>query len=186
MDNLDPALPPQKTLSSRAITAGLYIAGAINLIALIVYVCGFNETLMTNKPLSWLNNLLSVGITFYFIHMAIRMFRDQDNGGYLSVGQGMGLGTLAGLVSGIVTAVWIVVFMTFIAPDLAEVIKRITLQQMVEAGQSEDQAEQTMDKIAFMFSPVTVAVFAALAGVFIGFLSGLVSGLLQKKDRPYA
>ncbi len=186
MDQLDSSLQPKKTLTSRATTAGLYIAAATVLLGLLVYVAGLNETLMTNKPLSWMNNLLSLGIMFYFIHTAIRLYRDHDNGGYLTTGNGMGIGSLAGLVAGIVVAIWTVLFMTFIAPDLLDMTKRVTMEQMQEAGQSEEQVEQAMEMTSMFFSPAFIAIMVAIMSVFFGFLCGLVSGLIQKKDRAYA
>ena len=188
MNNLDSPLPapPAKTLASRATTAGLIIAGITSLIALIIYVCGLNEIMMTNKPLSWLNNLISLGITFYFVHTAIRMFRDNDNSGYLTVGQGIGLGSLAGLVAGVVSGIWMYIFMVFIAPDLIETIKQISMQQMQESGQSEEQIEKAMEMASMFFSPAIIALMVPFFSLFIGFLAGLVSGLIQKRDRPYA
>jgi len=186
MDNLDSAVTPPKTLTSRALMAGLIIAAITNVIALIIYVAGLNEVMMTNKPLSWLNNLLSLGITFYFIHVAIRTFRDQDNSGYLSVGQGIGLGTLAGLVAGVIGAIWIYIFMTYIAPDMLDTIKRVSMEQMQQSGQSEEQVEQAMEMTSMFFSPAIIALMVPFFSTFLGFLSGLVSGLIQKKDRTYA
>ncbi len=186
MDQLDNASPPQKTLASRATMAGLYIAAATIVLGLIVYVAGLNETLMTNKPLSWANNLLSLGIMFYFIHTALRLYRDQDNGGYATVGNGIGLGTLAGLVAGIVTAIWTVIFMTFIAPDILDMTRRVTMEQMQESGQSEEQVEQAMEMASMFFSPVFIGIMIAVFSVFFGFLCGLVSGLIQKRERAYS
>lgn len=186
MDQLDISVQPKKTLTSRATTAGLYIAAATIVLGLIEYVTGLTRVLMTNTPLSILNSLVTLGITAYFIHTAIRLYRDQDNGGYLSLGNGIGLGTLAGLVAGIVSAVWTVIFMQFIAPDLVEMIKQVQLEKMQATGQSEEQMEKIMAMSAFAFSPVFMAAMVALSSVFFGFLCGLVSGLVQKRERPYA
>ncbi len=185
MNQFDTTLEPKKTLNNRAMTAGLYIAGATIVLGLVIYVAGLNEMMMTNKPLSWLNNLLNLGIMFYFIHTAIRLYRDQDNGGYLTAGNGMGLGSLAGLVAGIITAIWMVIFMTFIAPDILDMTKRVTMEQMQENGQSEEQAEQFMEMSAMFFSPAFIGIMTAIFSVFFGFLCGLVSGLIQKRERPY-
>lgn len=186
MDTLDSTTVPQKTLASRAVMAGLLSAGVTSLLGLLVYVTGMNETLMTNKPLSWLNNLLTLGIMFYFVNAAVRMFRDQDNSGYVSVGQGIGLGTLAGLVAGIVSAVWSYIFMTFIAPDMIETIKQVSMQQMQESGQSEEQIDQAMEMAGMFFSPAFVAAMIVFFLLFIGFIAGLISGFMQKRERPYA
>lgn len=186
MDQLDISVTPKKSVISRATTAGLYIAAATIVLGLIEYVTGINKVLLTNTPLSLLNSLVMLVITAYFIHTAIRLYRDQDNGSYLTLGNGIGLGTLAGLVAGIISAVWTVIFMQFIAPDLVDTIKQVQMEKMQEQGQSEEQIEQLMAMSSFAFSPPFMAVIVALSSVFFGFLCGLISGLVLKRERPYA
>lgn len=184
MENLDTSATPQKTFFNRALTAALYMAGIGIALNLIFYVTGLNEPMMTDNTLKWVNNLVLIGITFYFIYKATQLRRDIDLGGYLSVGNGIGLGTMAGLLSGVISAVWVAVFMGLIAPDMIDKIKEITATQMAESGQSEEQIEQAMEFSAFFFSPTFFAIVTVFFSVFIGFLSGLVSGLILKKERP--
>ena len=186
MDNLDSPLPPQKTLFNRALIAGLLTAAATSLLGLLVYVFGLNQLLMKNPALNWLNNLISLGIMFYFVHTAIRMFRDQDNSGYLTVGQGIGLGTLAGLIAGVVSGIWAYIFMSYIAPDLIESIRQVTMEQMQKNGQSEEQIDKAMEVASMFLSPGFIALMIPFFSLFLGFLSGVVSGLMQKKDRSFA
>ncbi len=182
MANFEQTDTPQKTLSSRAVTAGVYIAGIGILLNLITYVAGLNETLMTNTALKWGNNLLLFGITFYFIYNAAQLHRGIDLGGVFSTGQGLGLGTIAGLVAGLITAVWLVIFMGFIAPEMMDQIKEIAMQDMERSGQSEEQIEQAMEYASFFFSPVFFAIVTVIFSVFVGFLAGLISGLMLKKE----
>lgn len=189
MDVLDasplPTPEPEKTLFQRASTAGLYSAVAGIVLGLILYVGGLTMESITNSALKWGQNLVLIGITFYFIHTALQQRRQRDLGGYLSVGQGIGLGTLAGLVSGVISAVWFYLFTSFIATDLMDQIKEVTLQQMQDQGQSEEQAEQALEMMGFFFSPVFMGIMVTLSSTFFGFLCGLVSGLILKKDKPY-
>lgn len=175
---------PRKTLAQRAMTAALYSTGIGIALGLIFYVAGLNETMMRNPALNWANNFLLFAVAFYFIYTAAKTHRDHDLGGYLSVGQGLGLGTLAGLISGLINAVWIVIFMNFIASDMADQIKQVTMEQMEKQGLSEEQIEQNMEFASFFMSPVFLAIATVFFMVFIGFLSGLISGLMLKKDRP--
>jgi hypothetical protein len=186
MANLDQSEAPRKSLTNRAVTAGAYAAGAGIALGLISYVTGLSETMMKNSALNWLNNLILFGIIFYFIYKAAQQYRNLDNDGFLSVGQGIGIGTLAGLASGVITAIWMMIFMGVIAPDMMDKIKEITMQQMQEKGQTEEQIEQAMEFSAFFFSPVFFAIVTLFFSIFIGFLAGLVSGLMLKKERPLA
>jgi len=183
MANFEQTDNPQKTLTSRAVTAGAYIAGIGIALNLITYVAGMNEALMANTALKWGNNLLLFGISFYFIYNAAKQHRDIDLGGVFSTGQGLGIGTITGLVSGIISAVWIVIFMGFIAPEMMDQIKEISMQEMERSGQSEEQIEQAMEYASFFFSPTFFAIVTVIFSTFVGFLAGLVSGLMLKKER---
>lgn len=176
---------PEKTMLQRASTAGLYAAVVGIVLGLITYVAGLNMEMITNPTLKWGQNLLLIGVTFYFIHTALQQRRQQDLGGYLSVGQGIGLGTMAGLVSGLISAVWMYVFMNFIATDMVDQIKEVSMQQMLDQGQSAEQAEQAMEMAAPFFSPVAMGIMVTIFSVFFGLLCGLVSGLILKKEKPY-
>lgn len=185
MDNLD-TLQPKKTLSQRAMTAALIITGVGILVNLVFYITGLDIESMTNPAISWLNRILLIGITYYFIQVALKSHRDEDLGGYLSVGQGIGLGTLAGLISGVLSAVWFYIFTSFIATDMMDKIKEVSLQQMQEQGQSAEQAEQAMQMMSFFFNPVFFAIVIVISSVFFGLLCGLVAGLVLKKDKTHA
>ena len=184
MDTLDTNQAP-KTMSQRAMTAGLFIAGVGILVNLVFYITGMDMEMITNPAISWLNRILLIGSAYFFTHAALKSYRDQDLGGYVSVGQGIGLGTLAGVITGIISAVWFYIFTSFIATDMMDRIKEISLEQMQAQGQSAEQAEQAMEMMSFFFNPVFFAIVVVISSVFFGFLCGLVAGLVLKKDKPY-
>ncbi len=178
-------LETKKTLSQRAMTAALFIAGAGILINLVFYITGMDMEMLTNPAISWVNRILLIGTTYYFVQAALRTHRDEDLGGYVTVGQGMGLGTISGLISGIISAVWFFIFTTFIATDMMDKIKEISLEQMQAQGQSAENAEKAMEMMSFFFNPVFFAIVVVLSSVFFGFLCGLVAGLVLKKDKAF-
>lgn len=186
LDASQPEIPqPEKSLLQRATTPGLYAAGAGIVVGLIFYVTGLDMEMITNSGLNWFNRLLLMGLTYYFIHVAIKQRRQEDLGGYLSVGQGIGLGTLAGLVSGVVSAVWFYIFTTFIATDMLDKIKEISIEEMQKKGQSAEQAEQAMEMMSSFFSPGFMAVMVIIFSIIIGLLCGLVGGLILKREKSY-
>ncbi len=185
MDSLD-TLQPKKTLSQHAMTVALLMTGVGILVNLVFYITELDIEALTNPAVSWLNRLLLIGSSYYFIHAALKSHRDEDLGGYVSVGQGIGMGTLAGLVSGVLSAIWFFIFTTFIATDMLDKIKEVTVQQMQEkGGQSAEQVEKAMEMMSFFFNPVFFAMVIVLSSIFFGFLCGLVAGLALKKDKPY-
>lgn len=189
MSIIDTSVTPQpansKTMFQRALIAGGYSAGIGIIVGLIFYVTGLDIKMLDNAALNWANRLLLMGVAFYFIYTAVQAHRDHDRGGYISVGQAVGLGTLAGVISGLITAVWVYLFMTFIAPDMMDAIKEVTMRQMEEQGQSDEQIEQAMKMAAPFFSSGAIAFFATFFSVIIGTISGLISGFALKKENVY-
>jgi len=173
-----------KKISQRAWTAGLLIAGIGILVNLVFYVTGWDIEMISNPELSWANRILLIGITYYFIQAGLKSHRDEDLGGYVSVGQGVSLGTLAGLFSGLLSAVWFFFFSTFVATDMIDKIKDVSLQQMEAQGQSAEQAEQAMEMMSIFISPTFIAIMVVISSVFFGLLCGLVAGLVLKKEKP--
>lgn len=175
-------IEPEKTLFQRALTAGAYAAGASVLLGLIFYVTGLDVQMIESQALSWLNRLLLLGITFYFIYKGVEAHRDRDLGGYIGIGKAVGLGTLAGLVNGVLSAIWVYIFMTFIAPDFLDIIKEASMHQMSEQGQSEEQIEKAMQIAAPFFSSVFMSVITFFFSLILGLVSGLISGITLKRE----
>jgi hypothetical protein len=182
------ALPDPHSTSyrTRAIQAGLIIAVISIFIGLITYLSGYSEVLMKSSGLRWVNNLLSLGYTGYFIYTACLQHRNEDLGGYISLGRCMGIGTVSGLATGLVLGVWTVLFMNVIAPEFMDQIIKVTMDQMAEKGLGEDEIERQMTFVRPFFSPVSFFLTSLIFSVFMGFIISLVIGLVVKKDRPFA
>ncbi|HNG89506.1 MAG TPA: DUF4199 domain-containing protein [Saprospiraceae bacterium] len=169
----------------RALLAGAYAAAVGAVISLIFYVTGLDKMMLESQALSWLNRLILLGVTFYFIYKGVEAHRDRDLGGYISVGKAVGLGTLAGLVNGLLSAIWIYIFMNFVAPEMLDTIKEVAMRQMEEQGQSEEQIEQSMKIASSFFSAGFMSIITLFFSLILGVISGLISGLALKRDQQY-
>jgi len=181
-------LPDPQSVSyrMRAIQAGLIIAVISIFVGLITYLSGYSEVLMKSTGLRWVNNLLSLGYTSYFIYAACLQHRNEDLGGYISLGRCLGLGTVSGLTTGLVLGVWTVLFMNVIAPEFMDQILKVTMDQMAEKGLGEDEIERQMTFVKPFFSPISFFLMSLIFSVFTGFIVSLVVGLVVKRDRPFA
>ncbi|MEI6408973.1 MAG: DUF4199 domain-containing protein [Bacteroidota bacterium] len=188
MEPIDYSIPdPAKTpYRNHAFRAGLIIAGISIFLSLILYLTGGTENLMKNKSLSWANNLLSFGLTLWFIYSACLQHRQQDLGGYISIGRCLGIGSLSGLIAGLISGIWTVLFMNVIAPEVLDQIKEVTMQQMADQGQSEAQIEKAMEVMKIFFTPTVFFITAAVVSTISGFFAGLISGFVVQKARPFA
>lgn len=111
--------------------------------------------------------------------MAIKYHRDKELGGYITLGRGFSVGTLTGIVIGVINAIWMIVFMYLIAPDLANIIREAAMENM-QPGQ-----EEIAGKWVSMFtSPAFLAGIVLITSIVIGMLTGLIAGAIVKKEAP--
>jgi hypothetical protein len=164
-----------------AVQAGVYLAGVLILLALVTYLTGLTESIMESSALRWANNLLSFGISFYFIRAACLEYRNLHLGGFIKTRTCVGIGTLAGLAAGVIVGIWTVVFVKFIDPDFITKIMDATSQAMADQGMSEEQVEQQMSYSKPFFTPAVFFVSSLLSTVFSGALTGLLAGVLLKR-----
>jgi len=170
----------------QAIRAGLILAVISIFIGLITYVGGLTEMILKNQSISTVINFISFGIALYVIYDTCIKHRQQDLGGYISLGRCIGIGTLSGLVSGLIYGVWAYLFMSVIAPELMDQIINTSMEKMAEKGLSETEIEAQMKIAAMFFTPTAFAIISLVSGVFSNFLAGLLVGLVVKKERPFA
>lgn len=174
--------PEKVSYAQPALRTGAITAGVLAVIGLVFYVSGLSETMIRWKYGNLFNNVLNFGLMFYFIFVGLKAHRKNDLGGYLSVGRGIGFGSLAGLAAGVISAVWTYIFMNWIAPDMSDTIRQVAMQQMADSGLDEDAIENQMKIVEKFMSPGVIAVFVAVFSAIFGFIIGLISGAILKKE----
>ncbi len=121
-----------------------------------------------------------------FISMGIKSYRNEDLGGFISYGRSLGTGTLIGLFGGIITAIFIVIFFNYIAPELQEQIINSSQEKLAEQGMSEEQVEQAINMTRTFMSPVWLFLFSILGATFMAFIFSLIISIFYKKeDNPF-
>ena len=134
--------------------------------------------LATNNWMSIISNLALL-ITIVMAHKAFK----EGGDGYMSMGQGLGIGTLISLVSGIISSVFIFIYLKFVDDSMLGLIKEKQLEQFEKQGLSDAQIEQQM-KIAEMFSgPIAILIMGIIITVFAGFIISLIVSLFTKKSK---
>lgn len=178
---IDPADVPMRPT---AIRYGGMIAAALIVIGLIFTLTGFSDpadrTNMGNKIQQWLGYL---GILAAIV-LAIMHHRDNELGGYIKYGRGLGMGTLTGLIIGVITAVWMLIYMYVIDPDLQGKIKEMAIQQAIDNGATEEAMQQGAGMMDFFTSPMFISIASLIGTVLIAFIISLVVSAIMKKDPP--
>lgn len=153
-------------------TVGLVLV----VIGLLMHLTGMSDPSGQNAT-STAIGCLNYVIIMVAVVLAIKHHRDNELGGYLTLGRGMGVGTATALVIGAISAVWTILMMTLIAPEMGEMIKEQALEN------AQPGAEEMTEKMVGLFTnPFTMALFVLLVTVFLGFITALIAGAIMKKD----
>lgn len=125
-------------------------------------------------------------VSYVVIHIANKDFKENLNEGFLGVGQAVKLGLGVALVGGIIGGLYYIVNVTLIDPEIPERIVEGAIEQMENQGQTEEQMEIGLKITRFMIGPLGGALISIIFSGFSGLIFGLLTGIIQKTERPVA
>ncbi|RPE00891.1 DUF4199 domain-containing protein [Aureibaculum marinum] len=133
------------------------------------------------KP-HWSINVINIIAMIAAIILGIKEYKKQ-NGGFLTIAQGLKTGVGIALISAIVSAIYIFVFAKFIEPDFVENIVEIQRQKLLEnPNMPEEMIDTFGENTRKYFYPYTIGVTLVFS-IFMGFIVSLIASLvMQKKE----
>lgn len=160
-------------------TAGKY--GLILGLASIAYsMILWTTGMFTNQALGWVSYLISIAV----IVLALREYRSL-NGGFMSFGQGVGLGVLVALIGGVISSIWSYVYLSFIDPGMVDTIRDMAMQQLYDNPQMTEEAiEMAEPWIERTTSPLFLLLMGIFGSVIGGLIIALIASAIMRKDRP--
>ena len=163
------------TVSNTAMRYGI-IVGLISVIYSFVLAM-LDETM--NRGLGAVAYLfLIVGMV-----MAFKYFKTHNHG-YMSYGQGLGIGTLMSLIVGLLSSIFMYIYIKFVDPEMMNRAMEMQRVQMEERGMDDAQIDQAMEMAGKVSSPELMIVFGTLGFVVIGFIIALIVAAIMKNARP--
>lgn len=163
------------TVKSLAMKWGL-IMGLISIgFFLIIALGGFQG----NSAMQWIGLIPTIVV----IYLAHKEFKDGGDG-YMSYGQGLGMGTLISLISSIISTAFFFIYVKFIDGTYIDAIKDAQLTQFQEQGMSDSEIEAAMSMSEGFMTPGVMAVFAIVFAVFAGFVVSLIVSAITKNSNP--
>lgn len=117
------------------------------------------------------------------IILAMRYFKLQ-NGGFMSYGQGLGVGITVASVVGVLSAAFTYVYTTFVDPELMTRVLDRARADMEAKGMPDVQIEQAMAFSAKFTTGPTMLIFAVLGSIVIGLLISLIVAAFVKNPKP--
>ena len=160
---------------------GLITGVALAVIALILQQTGISDPTKQNTGASLISSLLTFAITYGGIHMADNAFKSMNNG-YGTFNQLFGVGFKVSLIAGIIGAIWAILYFQVIDPGIMDRIMEGQMEQMLEKGMSEEDAERAMSMTSKFTSPPIIAAFSLVGSVIIGCVLSLIAAAILKKD----
>ena len=117
--------------------------------------------------------------------MALRHHKENELGGYLTMGRSIGLGVLVSLVMAVIGIIWLFVFFNFVEPDALDVIRENEIEKAIESGRAtREQMEEAGGIMDFFISPTFFSIMALIFTVVIGLITSAIAGAVMKKEPP--
>jgi hypothetical protein len=160
----------------------LMLAGIQIIISLIIFGLGMDS----NQTVQNMIMVATSVVTIYVCHVNVRDFRNLENNGYLTIGEGLQKGFGLGWKSGTITAAYYYMYYKFLNPEFMEKTRVLQEMKMEEQGLSQKEIEQAM-YFADMFSGPGMLAAGSLIGIVIFiFILSLISSAILKKENPDA
>lgn len=154
--------------------------GVITAIASIVY-----NVILILAEKNQSQALSSLGLIILIVGMvyAMREFKS-ENGGYMSYGQGLGIGTLIAAISGLLGATFMMFYTQFIDTNFVQRALDTAREDLERRGMSDAQIDAGMQFSEKMMSPGLMFAVGVLFSVFFGFIISLIVAAVMRRTRP--
>lgn len=153
----------------------------LGLISIVLFIVFDFAGLSTNSWARWVGIIPTIALIF----MAHKAFKD-DGDGFMSYGQGVGIGAWLSMLSALVSSVFTMLYIMFINPSYMDAAKQEQIQQLEEQGMTDAQIEQAMSFAEMFMSPGAILIFGLIGGTIIGVIISLIIAAITKEDNPQA
>ncbi|MGI4761764.1 MAG: DUF4199 domain-containing protein [Janthinobacterium lividum] len=117
------------------------------------------------------------------IILAMRNFKVQ-NGGFMSYGQGLGVGVTVASIVGLLSTAFVYVYTTFVDPELMTRVMDRARADMEAKGMPDAQIDQAMAFSAKFTTGPVMLIFTLLGSIIIGLLISLLVAAFVKNPKP--
>jgi hypothetical protein len=167
---------PAISTRSAGIRYGI-IMGTISIAYFLIFV--ITDMDMSKGLGRWGTSLIAI-VIIYFAH---KYFKDNGDG-FMSYGQGVGIGFWVGLVSAVIGNLFTYIYVKFIDDGFIAKIREDALRDMEDQGQSDEQIEMAMKFVNFMTGAEALSLIGLFFGILLLVIIALIVSLITQKQRP--
>ena len=146
----------------------------------IIISFGLFATHMEQSPLRFVSFLVLLG----GMVLAMRYYKE-NNQGFMSFGEGVGIGAVLSAAVGVLSAIFSYVYMNFVDPEVvSRLMDKARADMEARGGLSDEQIDQAMSMSGkFMNGPIMM-IAVVLGSVFFGVLLALIVSAFVKHAKP--
>ncbi len=137
-----------------------------------------------NMALGFLVQTVLMLATFFTIYLGTKETRDEDKGGYLTLGEGFIAGFKMALIASVVAGLFTFIYIQFIDPTMLDKAMSVAEDQWDEAGMDEDQIEMSKKFTGYIMNPFAMSAITLVSVIFWGVIKALIAGSMLKKLAP--
>lgn len=126
---------------------------------------------------------LSYAFLIVAIVLAMKEFREK-NGGFISYGEGLGLGSLTSAVLGLLSSAFTIFYIQFIDPNLLTQGIDQMREELERKGMDDAQIEQALEVSQKFMSPGIMFVSVIFGYLIMGFIFSLIIAAIMRKEKP--
>ena len=168
--------PTTATVWSKGAKGGLITGVVLVVYSLVNYL---TESTAVQSAGTWVM-VFSLIIGIVLTH---RAFKD-ENGGFMSYGQGLGLGSVLGMIAGLLNGLFAFIYISFVDPGVIERQMDQTRYQLEDQGMADEQIDQAMQWTEMIMTPSMLLIIGILGTLFFAFVFSLVISAFTKNNHP--
>jgi hypothetical protein len=167
-----------------ALNNGL-IAGLIGVaLTLLASVTGFHDMAddFTGES-SWNSTIVSAisfAILIYFIIKSMNEYKNYILEGMMGYWDALKVGILTGFISALVSAVFLLIYLGLIEPDLIEQVKETAIYELEEQNLEGQEYETAKSMMTWFMNPIVFALTSLFSGTFLALIISLILAIFQK------
>jgi len=130
--------------------------------------------------------LVSIIITIGIIVYAIKMHRDNDLGGYVSLGRAFLVGLIASVIAALIGIIFNYVYMNFIDPTYIDTVVEGMEEMMSGFDLPEEVMEQSIEDARASLAPGKMFTTGLLSAAAVSAVISIICAAIMKKEPPVA
>lgn len=164
------------TTRSVGIRYGL-IFGVISIFYFVIFAVADLD--MSQGVGRWGTTVIAIVVVF----LAHKFYKENGDG-FMSYGQGIGIGFWTGLTASVVSSIFTYIYIKFIDDGFITKIREKAIEDMEAQGQSEEQIDMAMKFVEMFTNPEAMLFFGLFIGILTVVIIALIITIFTQKPKP--